>query len=37
VFDFVKDWSAQLGAFFTVAAMNTRRETGLVTALWHKF
>jgi len=37
VFDFTKDWSAQLGAFATIAAVGTRREEGLVTALWHRF
>ena len=37
VYDFGKAWSAQLGAFATVAAVNARRERGLVTAIWYRF
>jgi hypothetical protein len=37
VYDFNKAWSAQLGAFATVAAVNARREQGLVTAVWYRF
>lgn len=37
VYDFDKAWSAQLGAFATIAAVNARRERGLVTAVWYRF
>ena len=37
VFDFNKQWSAQFGAFMTIAAVDTGYESGFVTALWHKF
>jgi hypothetical protein len=37
VYDFTKAWSAQLGAFATVAAVNARRERGVVTAVWYRF
>lgn len=37
VYDFAENWSAQLGAFATVAAENARRERGLITAVWYRF
>jgi hypothetical protein len=37
VYDFAKGWSAQLGVLATVAAINARREQGLVTAVWYRF
>jgi hypothetical protein len=37
VYDFNTAWSAQLGAFATIAAVDARREQGLVTAVWYRF
>lgn len=37
VYDFNKDWSAQLGAYTTVKAINANRENGVVVALWRRF
>ena len=37
VYDFAKGWSIQAGAFATVAAVNARRERGVIVALWRKF
>ncbi len=37
VYDFNKDWSAQLGVYTTVKAVNANRENGIVVALWRRF
>jgi hypothetical protein len=37
VFDFDGQWSVQVGAFATIAAVDADHERGLVTALWHRF
>ncbi len=37
VYDFNKNWSAQLGMYTTVRAVNANRETGIVVALWRRF
>lgn len=37
VYDFNKDWSAQLGAYATPKAVNANRESGIVVALWRRF
>ncbi len=37
VYDFNKDWSAQLGAYATLRAVNSNREKGIVVALWRRF
>jgi hypothetical protein len=37
VYEFEPQWSLQLGLFATVAAVNQRRDRGVVTALWRDF
>jgi hypothetical protein len=37
VHEFAPGWSAQAGAFATVAAVNARREVGAIVAVWRRF
>jgi hypothetical protein len=37
VYQINKNWSAQLGAFSTLAARNAAQERGLTTGLWYRF
>jgi protein XagA len=37
VYEFAQGWSAQAGAFATVAAINARREVGAILAVWRRF
>lgn len=37
VYDFTPVWSAQIGAFMTVAGVNAGRELGPIAALWYRF
>ena len=37
VYEFTPGWSAQAGAFATVAAVNARREVGAILAVWRRF
>ena len=37
VYDFDKFWSAQVGAYTTVRAIEADRENGVVVALWRRF
>jgi hypothetical protein len=37
VYSLTPEWSFQLGAFSTVTGVVTRREQGVVTALWRRF
>lgn len=37
VYDFDKVWSAQIGFYATMRAINANRENGVVVALWRRF
>jgi hypothetical protein len=37
VYDLNKDWSAQVGIYTTLKAVNANRERGIVVALWRRF
>ena len=37
VYDFTSAWSAQVGAFLTVACVNAGRELGPLVAIWYRF
>jgi hypothetical protein len=37
VYDIAPAWSAQIGAFMTVAGVNAGRELGPLAALWYRF
>ena len=37
VYDFNRNWSAQIGAFTAIAGKNALLERGLVAGVWHRF
>ncbi|HVB89317.1 MAG TPA: hypothetical protein VND97_03870 [Beijerinckiaceae bacterium] len=37
VYDFTEQWSAQIGAFATIAQVNAARERGALVAVWRRF